>query len=198
MILKPKTSVNNPKALLYKEYINVGLTRSLQIAYKTVDDKLWQFISTTREFIEVDDAQTYGEITAVSSEDICRFQTTYKQYSVDFGWYDTVTTADDEIRLGYSNITKNQLNKYFYAGTFDYMISGTRDSDIDQPVQGLQVDNVSMDIRTFTDGLAYRARDYVVINNNVYAINAVQHKQVRTPKVYNIYYLSLTMVVYNG
>lgn len=105
------------------------------------------------------------------------------------------TSLKNILGLESNSIGKYQINKYYYNGSFDFMMRGDMEKVEVQYVKGLITPATSFEIRTFDDSIKLDHDDLVVIDGVLCAIESVSVTQKRVPKKFNIYYATLTSIL---
>lgn len=105
------------------------------------------------------------------------------------------TSLKNILGLESNSIGKYQINKYYYNGSFDFMMRGDMEKAEVQYVKGLITPATSFEIRTFDDSIKLDHDDLVVIDGMLYAIESISVTQKRVPKKFNIYYATLTSIL---
>lgn len=105
------------------------------------------------------------------------------------------TSLKNILGLESNSIGKYQINKYYYNGSFDFMMRGDMEKAEVQYVKGLITPATSFEIRTFDDSIKLDHDDLVVIDGRLYAIESISVTQKRVPKKFNIYYATLTSIL---
>ena len=95
------------------------------------------------------------------------------------------TSLKNILGLESNSIGKYQINKYYYNGSFDFMMRGDMEKAEVQYVKGLITPATSFEIRTFDDSIKLDHDDLVVIDGMLYAIESVSVTQKRVPKKFN-------------
>lgn len=314
MKLKPKSTVKNPKALLYKRFINLEKSENLNAVYKTQDNKFWLFDFTYKEFIEIkeDKITPKSKIILIYTNWVYIYQNIYFKYlsNSKWGWFDfpveklstddvlerteivnsdssisgeitnfniltkatpqnktistrvlgldsnlyikiygknivtqeTVIFAEiqtsgmktieipfkDEIliekieykltneknedreiywniifhteivsieslgKLGFNSIIgKYQTNKYYYSGSFDYIIKGSIEGTTTQYVKGNIVPLTSLNIKFYDDDITLTTDDLVVIDGHLYSVENPETVYKQQPKPFKIHFATL-------
>lgn len=331
MRLKPKSTVHNPRALLYKRFTDVEESFRTEIVYKTINDKLWLFSTETEGFKEYNGSYKTAITvsTGQSSTDIIRYKNkafTYRkktgeqayfwetitdfdvngsshieatiemrcwalstpdnsfagEYSVGAAliqnpfpqeititpkdamrkvrvylyneqgyraeykisgesYYDDMeedipvtlsldtvqyrdtylqqkntvkidsTAIADEsavlqavvnipvasletLQTTFNNIGRYQTNKYYLAGSFDYMIRGSIGSSDTQPIKGNIMHLRSFEIKYFDDNIHIDHDDLVVIDGRLYGVEELAYDIKRSPKPYTVYFATLNNI----
>lgn len=94
-----------------------------------------------------------------------------------------------------STISKYQKNKYYYAGSFDYMIRGSSEETTTQFLKGNIMDLKTMSIKYYNDNINLKVDDMVVIDNRVYAVESIETNIKRLPKPFKIYFARLNSIM---
>lgn len=82
-MLKPKTSVQNQRALHYKRFTQIEKSDSLSTLYKTIaDDKFWKFDFENQKFIEVQDStiKSNTKLILITDVSVIKHQDAYFKY----------------------------------------------------------------------------------------------------------------------
>lgn len=199
MYLKPRSTTKNNRALLYRRFIGLEKSASLETIYQTTEDgKYWIFDATTLTFEEVEKADAAKTIRNVQSHStILLYQGNYFKYGGN-GWEKTTDANESGITLlsaTFNNVAKYQTNKYYYVGSFDFMIKGTIESTETQPIKGLITPMRAMNIRTFADEPKIDDEDLVVVDKHLYSVESPEISQKRTPKPFNVYFCTLNNIL---
>lgn len=209
MRLKPKSSVKNPRALLYRRYTDIANATTTKAFYKTtVDNKFWVFNITG--FIEVS-AETVSSIidktivevySEVGNFTQLRYESVLWAYAkvLDTNKHEWVHggIADNQhqpLSAQFGSIARYQLNKYYYVGSFDYMIRGSVEGSETQPISGLITPLTSFEIKTFDDTLQIDHDDLIVIDGHLYSVEALTAEVKRMPKPFVIHFATLNSVL---
>lgn len=213
MRFKPRSTVKNPRALLYKRFTSVEVSSNISTLYKTVDNKYWTFDMELLHFVQYTDElpANYTKIdvvgiptlSQVNKTTIFRYGKYYFYYSNPiFGTAEWVRTEDISslsnftlLSASFNNIGRYQTNRYYYVGSFDYMIRGSIEQSTTQYVKGNITPLTSFNIKYFEDSVALSVDDLVVIDNRLYSVEAPETKVVRQPAPFNVYYATLNSVL---
>lgn len=198
MILKPRSTVHNPRMLVYKRFTVIDSSFGLQTIYKTTDNKYWLFDSELLSFKEIESelVPTTSTIINVSQGTILEYMSKYFTYGQD-GW-EQLTTLPGNITLlsaTFNNIGKYQTNKYFFVGSMDYMIKGSIEGTTTQRIRGNIIPLTSMNIKFFDDDINLSVSDLVVIEKHLYIVENVETVQKRMPRAFNIYFATLNSIL---
>lgn len=200
MRLKPKSTVHNPRALLYRRFI--GLEKSLNLAtvYLTLtDNKYWTFDSETMEFsqLEASLVPTESAIQQVSDfATILTYKGSYFRYT-GLQW-ETIDNFDESITplsATFNNVAKYQTNKYYYVGSFDYMIKGSIDDTTTQYIKGNIMPLSALNIKYFDDSIKANVDDLVVIEKRLYSIESISVVKKMMPRAFNVYFATLNSIL---
>lgn len=199
MYLKPKSTTKNNRALLYKRFIGIEKSENLENVYQTIDDsKFWIFDAVNLTFMNIDSVPSTSKITQIETDiSILLYQGNYFKYTGN-EWKTISNPTESGITLlsaTFNNIAKYQTNKYYYVGSFDFMIKGTIESTETQPIKGLITPMRAMNIRTFSDEPRIDDEDLVVIDKHLYSVESPEISQKRLPKPFNIYFLTLNNIL---
>ena len=94
----------------------------------------------------------------------------------------------------FSDIARYQTNKYYLAGSFDYMIRGSIGSSDTQPIKGNIMHLRSFEIKYFDDSIHIDHDDLVVIDGQLYGVEELAYDIKRSPKPYTIYFATLNNI----
>ena len=201
MKLKPKSTVKNPKALLYKRFIGLEKSANLQTIYKTLSDNFfWLFDSDSLTFSKIDSNLVPMTATIVSVSNgttILKYLDYYFNY-VSSGWQRTSDLSGQGITLlsaTFNNIAKYQMNKYYYVGSFDFMIKGSIEGTTVQYIKGNIIPLSALNIKYFDDDIKIDPDDLVVIDKHLYSVENPETTIKQQPKPYNIYFATLNSIL---
>lgn len=120
----------------------------------------------------------------------------YKYDSIDHEWR---SVANGEglttLNASFDNIARYQTNKYYYVGSFDYMIKGSKDGTNVQYIKGNIIPLTSFNIKYFTDNLKIEQDDLVVIDNRLYSVENPETTLKMQPRPYAIHYATLNSIL---
>ena len=199
MKLKPKSTVKNPKALVYKRFIGLEKTLNLNAVYKTTTDNLlWVFDNNSLNFTQIESSlMPLGATTiSVTGTTILQYLTTYFQYTLQ-GWEKVTNISGQGITLlnaKFGNVAKYQTNKYYYAGSFDYMIKGSIEGTTVQYIKGNIIPLTALNIKYFDD-VELSPDDLVVIENHLYSVENPETVLKQQPKPFKIYFATLNNIL---
>lgn len=200
MKFKPKSTVHNPRALVYRRFI--GLEKSINLAtvyFTLTDSKYWTFDNETLEFSQIDASLIPTESIVKNITDlitILTYQGNYFRYT-GTQWEKTNSLNMDMTLLSatFNNIAKYQTNKYYYVGSFDYMIKGSVDGTTTQYIKGNIIPLTSLNIKYFDDSINLAVDDLVVIDKKLYAVENPEIVKKMQPKAFNIYFATLNSIL---
>lgn len=210
MILKPKMTMGNPKALVYRRYTVISAANTLKTVYKTEwknnTTAYWLFNKEDFSFQQIDDSINLSAsdiVTVVTGSTVLEYN--YSDYStgekktkyfrfIDFAWQETVAT-ENPILAQFGNISRYQLNRYCFAGSFDYIISSDIEGATTQVVKGNIIPLQSFNIKYYSDDISLRPDDLVVIENRLYSVENPTTSHKHTPRDYKIYFATLNSVL---
>lgn len=328
MKLKPKSTIKNPKALLYKRFIGLEKSENLQTVYNTTDGKFWTFDIIEKKFSEISssiipqtskvvtvslfstvlsyqtlyfkydgenwiqsttdgthfdnsfritvNALPYGEVeytetnynpmirgrvnqygsanpytfnintrgnitytlkiyakNLISGEEYELFNVTRTNSNVDFVSSDTwlyvsvdsiitkiyykvknnssvardlpisgyieenaIFTSDIELLSGtFNNVAKYQTNKYYFSGSFDYVIKGSIEGTTAQYIKGNIIPLTSLNIMHYDDSIDLSTDDLVVIDGHLYSIENPETTIKQQPKPFKIHFATLNSIL---
>ena len=201
MRLKPKSTTLNPKALLYKRFIGLEKSINLQTIYNTVSDgNFWTFDNLTLTFSQIQSSlipQTSQIIQIQDFSSVLQYQGTYFRYT-GLAWETIADISSSNITLlssSFNNIAKYQTNKYYFAGSFDFMQKGGIESTTSQYIKGNIIPLQSLNIKHFNDDIALTTDDLVVINGHLYSVENPETDHKHQPKDYSIYFATLNSIL---
>lgn len=196
MKLKPKMSVHNKKALLYRRYTDIIEIKSLKTLYKTQDDKVWALDGSTLTFKEVFEyPSTSNIIVAHGNDTAVLFKDKTFIYSSTNGWEEKESTLQAVVKGYSSNISTIQANKYYYVGAFDYIIKGTQEMSETQFLKGNILNLTSVNIMHFNDYINLDHDDLVVVDGRLYSVANPSISFKQQPKKYKIYTATLNSII---
>ena len=94
----------------------------------------------------------------------------------------------------FSDIARYQTNKYYLAGSFDYMIRGSINSTDTQPIKGNIMHLRSFEIKYFDDRINRDHDDLIVIDGHLYGVEDLAYDVKRSPKPYTVYFATLNNI----
>lgn len=190
-----------PRALVYRRFISLEKSANLNVVYKTYDNKRWVFDSENLKFIELGDnveiTETTTYPTLISASTYLQYLTTYFHYDAVSGWLSTTTLPQGTTPLvaQFGNIAKYQLNKYYFAGSFDYMLKGSISGTTTQFIKGNIIPLTSLNIKYFNDSINLNVDDLVVVNKRLYSVENPEQDIKLQPKKYTVYFATLNSVL---
>ena len=198
MKLKPKSTAKTGRALLYKRFIGLEKSQSLKIIYQTADYIYWTFDNLTLTFSELasDLVPTDATITNVpNSNTILQYQTKYFRY-VDSEWKEVAELGSNITLLSatFNNIGKYQTNRYYYVGSFDFMIKGDIEGSTTQYIKGNILPISSLNIRYFDD-IDVSTDDLVVVDGRLFSVEDQATSIKYMPKKFTINFATLNNIL---
>ena len=198
MKLKPKSTVHNPRALVYRRFI--GLEKSINLAtvyFTLTDSKYWTFDNETLEFSQIDASLIPAESVVTKITDNYTFLNYQGHWFTYTGtqWIETNYFSEILLSATFNNIAKYQTNKYYYVGSFDYMIKGSVDGATTQYIKGNIIPLTSLNIKYFDDSINLAVDDLVVIDKKLYAVENPETVKKMQPKAFNIYFATLNSIL---
>jgi len=194
MRLKPKNTTLNSKAMLYKRYTAIQKS-IIPTTYLTPDEKQWIFDTTVANFVEREILTDTG-IIEVEYDEILSYQQgkTLKFFQYSNGKWTNPTMATDPTLIQFGNIAQYQLNAYYYAGSFDFIVRGDIEGMDTQPIRGAIMPLTSLAIKHYNDDIQLLEGDLVVLDKHLYSVEnpSVSHKHM--PKHYNVYFATLNSI----
>lgn len=199
MRLKPRTTVNNPRALLYKRFTGIEESESLSHVYKTISDNLlWTFDNIKLQFnlVSASEIDSRTAITLVIDFDtILVYQGTYFQYN-GLNWQNVTNMGGIEtLNLQFNNIGKYQTNQYYYVGSFDYMVKGSIEGTTTQYMKGNILPLTSMNIKYFDDDVNLEVGDLVVIDGHLYSVENPETVLKQMPRPFKVHFATLNSIL---
>ena len=200
MKLKPRTTTQNTRALVYRRFIGLEKSLSLSIIYNTISDgKFWTFDNLTLNFspITLAEIPQGSKITQVSDfSSVLQYQDKYFRYN-GLEWQNISELGQDITLLSatFNNIAKYQTNKYYYVGSFDYVIKGSIEGTTSQYIKGNIIPLTSLNIKHFDDSINLSADDLVVIDKALYSVENPETDIKQQPIKYNVYFATLNSVL---
>lgn len=132
-----------------------------------------------------------GEISFVIERD-------KTQEPPDEGWNVSISIGSipaQTLAAKFADIGRYQTNKYYYAGSFDYMIRGSVGSQDTQYIKGNIMHLRSFEIKHFDDSINIDHDDLVVIEGRLYSVSDLTRDPKRSPKPYNVYFATLNNIL---
>lgn len=209
MKMKPKSTVKNARAMLYKRYIELETSNSLAKIYRTggtaLEYRYWYFNGDIADFIEMTYADVPSSATIIDTginvyvykNKYYRYGGTPGVYPPTLAWvkYDTNPSQLTPIGMKVNTIGKYQLNKYYYVASFDFIIKGSIGGTTTQYIKGNIAPLTSFDIKHFNDNINLQPDDLVVINGRLYSVENPEEDHKHQPKDYKIYYATLNSIL---
>ena len=203
MRLKPKSTVKNPLALQYKRFIGLEKSINLQTIYKTtINNKnlFWSFDNLTLTFSQIESSlipstSKIVQITPFTS--ILQYQDNYFRYNDALGWQKVEDLGQNTTLLsaGFNNVGKYQTNKYYFVGSFDYIIKGSISGTTTQYVKGNIIPLTSLNIKFFSDDIELTQDDLVVIDGRLYSVENPETTIKQQPKPFKIHFATLNSIL---
>lgn len=197
MKFKPKTTVCLPRAMVYKRFTNINRSFTGKTLYKTLaDDKFWIFDAENTQFLEIsqENMPQNPEIVQVATTiTIIKFENLLFRYS-GTQWETVESTQLTTLDAQFGNIAQYQTNKYYYSGTFDYMIRGSVDGATTQYIKGNIIPLTSFNIKYFDD-VGLNADDLVVIDGRLYSVENPETEHKYSPKDYLVFFATLNNIL---
>lgn len=198
MKLKPKSTVHNPLALVFRRFTVINESFTVENIYMTVaDNKYWVFDNQKLSFIEVDNAviSTSTKVTNVFNYNVLQYQKLYFKYN-GASW-ERIEDISGLTLLSalYNNVGKYQTNKYYFSGSFDYMIKGSIEGTTSQYIKGNILPLTSLNIKYFDDDISLSVDDLVVIDGKLYSVEDPETTIKQQPKPFKIYFATLNSIL---
>lgn len=200
MRFKPKSTVFNPRALVYKRFIGLEQSLNITTVYNTVSDgKVWAFDNQLLQFIELDNAIPNAKIVQVNdATTVLDYQGNYFKYmDTKTGWVKVKDINEETPLLSatFNNIARYQTNKYYFSGSFDYMIKGSESISTTQFIKGNITPLRSFNIKYYSDDIKLTPDDLIVIENNLYSVERCEVVRKMQPRAFNIYFATLNSIL---
>lgn len=198
MKMKFKSTTKQPKGLLYKRFIGLEKSINLATVYKTSDELVWTFDHETLTFAKVTETIPGGS-TVVAVENfntLLQYRSTYFRYT-GLAW-ENLTTLPENVTLlsaSFNNISRYQTNRYYYAGSFDFIIKGSIEGTDTQYISGNIIPLTSFNIKYFDDDIKLSHDDLVVVDKHLFSIENPEKSIKYNPKAYNIYFATLNSIL---
>ena len=198
MKLKPKSTVHNPLALVFRRFTVINESFTVENIYMTVaDNKYWVFDNQKLSFIEVDNAviSASTKVTNVFNYNVLQYQKLYFKYN-GASW-ESIEDISGLTLLSalYNNVGKYQTNKYYFSGSFDYMIKGSIEGTTSQYIKGNILPLTSLNIKYFDDDISLSVDDLVVIGGKLYSVEDPETTIKQQPKPFKIYFATLNSIL---
>lgn len=201
MFTKPKSTTKLPLAMLYKRYVAIESAFGKNFVYYVVDNlkrKYFIFDSVNEDFIEIreDEKGTAQEVQILHNRAFS-YNDKYYKYNVATKKIEKIDNSDSfyvGIIKDSPNIGKYQLNKYYYASSFQFTINGDIEESVIQSIKGLMSPLTSLTIKTYSD-IDIKVDDLVVINKRLYHIESVSKTVKRMPKAFVITTLIINSIL---
>ena len=198
MKLKPKSTVHNPLALVFRRFTVINESFTVENIYMTVaDNKYWVFDNQKLSFIEVGNAviSTSTKVTNVFNYNVLQYQKLYFKYN-GASW-ESIEDISGLTLLSalYNNVGKYQTNKYYFSGSFDYMIKGSIEGTTSQYIKGNILPLTSLNIKYFDDDISLSVDDLVVIDGKLYSVEDPETTIKQQPKPFKIYFATLNSIL---
>lgn len=200
MKMKFKSTTCSPKGLLYKRFIGLEKSINLATVYKTVTDNLfWTFDNETLTFslVAQSNIPEVSKIVQIENEvSILQYQSYYFKYTgSEWQQIDTLESDITLLSATFNNIARYQTNKYYYYGSFDFMIKGSVEGTNTQYIKGNIMPLTSMNIKHFNDDIQLTQDDLVVVEGRLYSVENPEMDIKHQPKKYCIYFATLNSIL---
>mgnify|MGYP007068155005 CR=1 FL=1 len=200
MRLKPKSTVFNPRALVYKRFIGLEQSLNITTVYNTVSDgKVWAFDNQLLQFIELDyDIPDANLVQVTDATTVLGYQGNYFKYmDTTTGWVkvEDIVAGASLLSATFNNIARYQTNKYYFSGSFDYMIKGSESISTTQFIKGNITPLRSFNIKYYSDDIKLTPDDLVVIGSNLYSVESCEVVRKMLPRPFNIYFATLNSIL---
>lgn len=200
MRLKPKSTVRNPRALVYRRFTGLEKSINLQVVFLTlIDNTYWTFDNQTLTFSKIDASliPQESQIKRITEyQTILTYLGKYFRYT-GLQWEEIENVGENVTLLSatFNNIAKYQTNKYYYVGSFDYMIKGSVEGTTSQFIKGNIIPLTSINIKHFDDSINLNVDDLVVIEGKLFSVENPETTRKMQPKAFNIYFATLNSIL---
>lgn len=200
MFTKPKSTTKLPLAMLYKRYVAIeSAFGKNSVYYVNAKDRLKYFIfnSVDGVFIEIEEDEVGTASLFHLTYQVLTFNNKYYKYNAITQKIEETKKDSDKDLAKISDaptIGKYQLNKYYYASSFQFTINGDIEESVIQSIKGLMSPLTSLTIKTYSD-IDIKADDLVVINKRLYHIESVSKTVKRMPKAFVITTLIINSIL---
>lgn len=200
MRLKPKSTVRNPRALVYRRFTGLEKSINMQVVYLTlIDNTYWTFDNQTLTFSKINASliPQESQIKQITEyQTILTYLGKYFRYT-GLEWEEIENIGENVTLLSatFNNIAKYQTNKYYYVGSFDYMIKGSVEGTTSQFIKGNIIPLTSINIKHFDDSINLNVDDLIVIEGKLYSVENPETVRKMQPKAFNIYFATLNSIL---
>ena len=200
MRFKPKSTVFNPRALVYKRFIGLEQSLNIKTVYNTISDgKIWAFDNQLLQFIELNyDIPDANLVQVDDATTVLGYQGNYFKYmDTKTGWVkvEDIVAGASLLSATFNNIARYQTNKYYFSGSFDYMIKGSESISTTQFIKGNITPLRSFNIKYYSDDIKLTPDDLIVIENNLYSVERCEVVRKMQPRAFNIYFATLNSIL---
>lgn len=196
MILKPKTAIETIRAVVYKRFTDIERTFSTDPSkitlYKGDDNKYFTFDKESCTFLEYTETPTTETIVQVHGNGVYYgiiyrgiyfvYMNTNGTYSWQIFSQSTIPTLTDTYEGKSNIIAQYGANKYYFAGTFDFMYRGGVESVDSQPLKGAIIDLTSLEIKYYDDNINLDHDDMVVVSGRLFQVESTSFAKKYAPK----------------
>lgn len=156
-----------------------------------------EYYKKISNFVEVKEEDIHfpaNIISVESGETHLQYKNIYFVY--ENGEWRTADYDDEELLSAkYSNIAKYQTNRYYHAGSFNFMVKGSVDSSETQPIKGNIMNLTSFVIKYYDDDINIDHDDLVVVGKRLYSVSEPTFDMKMLPKPYKIYFATLNSIL---
>lgn len=203
MLLKPRATVLNQKAVLYRRYTDIEKAYTVRTIYITTDGKKWMFDAVETSMVEYDGTATPAKTVTLYYADFLKYtkmtgESVYISYDVDKWIVSDTPFGSDPYVVGnaeWSDVGKYQKNNYFRVGAFDYVVTGVTDNDTTQSIRGAILPLQTLTIKYFCDDLTLRRDDLVELGGRLYAVESTSERKVYQPRPYRVYFATINSIL---
>lgn len=121
---------------------------------------------------------------------------TYSYENGSFNMVDGIILPNSEfLSAKFGNIARYQTNKYYFVGSFDYMIRGSIEGTTTQHIKGNIMPLTSLNIKYFNDDIELNVDDLVVIEDHLFSVENPETTQKRMPKAFKVHFATLNSIL---
>lgn len=209
-ILKPRKSVLNAKALVYRRVTRIEKSRITSLVYmclksdSTYDYYMYDADLDTMISVDVDNLEINPTLIPINNDLIVLTSGTKYFYwdktadSNNGAWVEDTTIPQSYSTLldaGYSSVGRYHTNQYYYVGAIDYLITGEVAGAETQPIKGAIMPLSSMNIKYYDDYINLGVEDLIVIDHALYSVENADYSIKHQPRQYKVYYATLNSVL---
>lgn len=207
MLLKPKSTVKNNRALVYRRFTNLERSLQVQTVYKTqggtINEKIWVFNAETSGFVRISASEATPQqvVDIETGVTILTYKDKFFIYKSVNGlppaWHmlDELPETYEALSAKFGNVAKYQVNRYYYVGSFDFMIKGSMSETTTQYLKGNVIPLTVLNIKHFNDDVHLSVDDLVVVNGHLYSVENPETTLKMLPKPFAVHYATLNSIL---